>query len=334
MNRLPIALTCGEPAGVGPEITVKAWQELRGATPFFLISDVNAMRPIAAAYDVEVEEISDPADAVIVSASHLPVLHQPLPDGIQSGNLSADNAPSVVQSIKSAVSFTKSGQALAVCTNPINKHALKAGAGFAFPGHTEFLESLSGTEAKAVMMLAAPELKVVPLTIHIPLADVAKAVTAELLEITIKTTHTALQNDFGIAAPRIAVAGLNPHAGENGAMGREEIELITPTLERLRAAGISLLGPLPADTMFHEPARAKYDVAICMYHDQALIPIKTLNFSAGVNVTIGLPFVRTSPDHGTALDIAGQGLADPTSLIEALKLAQILGENRRARNEH
>ncbi|MFZ1338742.1 MAG: 4-hydroxythreonine-4-phosphate dehydrogenase PdxA, partial [Paracoccaceae bacterium] len=214
----------------------------------------------------------------------------------------------------------QAGAAGAICTAPINKKALKDGAGFAFPGHTEYLAYLAGVD-RVVMMLACPELRVVPATIHIPLSQVPQALTEALLEDTIRITHAALIRDFGISSPRIAVAGLNPHAGEGGAMGWEEERMIRPLVARLAAGGMAIRGPLPADTLFHAAARAGYDVAICAYHDQALIPIKTIDFAGGVNVTLGLPFVRTSPDHGTAFDIAGKGVADPSSLIAALRMA-------------
>ena len=231
--------------------------------------------------------------------------------------------------IKRAVDLAQSGKACAVTTNPIHKKALQDGAGFAFPGHTEYLASLARIP-RPVMMLSAPELRVVPVTIHIAINQVAKTLDADLLEQTIRVTHRAMIEDLGISAPRIAVAGLNPHAGEGGAMGSEEIDFIIPTLDRLRAEGMNLIGPMSADTMFHAAARARYDLAICMYHDQALIPIKTLNFSAGVNTTLGLPFIRTSPDHGTAFDIVGKNIADPLSLIEALRTAAEMARHRGA----
>jgi 4-hydroxythreonine-4-phosphate dehydrogenase len=229
--------------------------------------------------------------------------------------------------IARSVALVQRGAALAICTAPIHKKALKDGAGFAFPGHTEFLAHLAGVD-RVVMMLACPGLRVVPVTIHIPLAEVPGALTATLLEDTIRITHAALIRDFGIAAPRLAVAGLNPHAGEGGAMGPEDGAVIAPVVARLNAEGLTIRGPLSADTMFHVAARAGYDTAICMYHDQALIPIKTIDFAGGVNVTLGLPFVRTSPDHGTAYDIAGRGIADPTSLIAALRMARDMAVRR------
>ena len=230
------------------------------------------------------------------------------------------NAQDVIDVIARAVALAQAGEVSAVCTAPIHKKALKDGAGFGFPGHTEYLAHLAGVD-RVVMLLACDALRVVPVTIHIAIAEVPRALTAAALEATIRITHAGLIRDFGIAAPRLAVAGLNPHAGEGGAMGSEEITLIAPVLERLRAEGFALAGPLSADTMFHARARAGYDAAICMYHDQALIPIKTLDFDGGVNVTLGLPFIRTSPDHGTALDIAGRGVARVESTVAALRLA-------------
>lgn len=316
---LPIALTCGDPAGVGPEITVKAFDALNGSLPFFVVGDRRH-------FDTAVE-ITDPSEAL--GADRLPVLHMDFAAKAVAGKPDHANAAGVIASIERAVGLAQSGQAAAVCTNPISKQILIEGAGFAHPGHTEFLAELGGVD-QSVMMLTAPELSVVPVTIHIALDRVKDVLTQDLIIRTIEITHRALQRDFGIKAPRVAVAGLNPHAGEGGLMGREEIDLIAPTLDILRARGMNIAGPLPADTMFHAPARAKYDVAVCMYHDQALIPIKTLNFEAGVNVTLGLPFIRTSPDHGTAFDIAGQGKADATSLISALQCARDMAKARAA----
>lgn len=312
----PIALTCGEPAGIGPEIAVRARQILGAALPFFWIGDP---RHLPAATRTRI--IDAPQDALDVAADVLPVLAHTFSSPATPGIAKPDHAADVIAVIARAVDLVMQGQAAAICTAPIHKKALKDGAGFAFPGHTEYLAALGGVE-RVVMMLACPDLRVVPVTIHIPLAEVPKALTAAALEDTIRITHAGLIRDIGLTAPRIAVAGLNPHAGEGGAMGAEEIDLIIPVLDRLRAQGMAISGPLPADTMFHAAARARYDVAICMYHDQALIPIKTIDFAGGVNLTLGLPFIRTSPDHGTAFDIAGQGLADPTSLIAALRMAQ------------
>lgn len=313
MTSAPIALTFGEPAGIGPEITQKAWRKIGSAVPFVLLGDYTYMAEIA---DIPVKKITA---AVDWSADALCVIDTPFAP-ISAGIANADNAARVISVIRDAVRLTQSGECSAVVTNPINKKALKDGANFAFPGHTEFLATLTGS-ALPVMMLASPDLRVIPVTIHVSLSDVPSLLTSDLLEQTIRITAHDLTKHFGIATPRISVAGLNPHAGEDGAMGPEEIELIQPVIAKLKADGFDISGPLSADTMFHERARETYDVAICMYHDQALIPIKTLDFDNGVNVTLGLPIIRTSPDHGTAFDIAGKGIANPSSLIAALRLA-------------
>ena len=310
-----IALTCGEPAGVGPEIAVAAKRVLGGEVPFFWIGDPRHL-PDGAVFQVvdTLDRVAQVPDAVLA------VLPHAFADIGAAGQPVLANAQGVIDVIARAVGLVQAGKASAVCTAPINKKALKDGAAFPYPGHTEYLAALAGV-GEVVMMLACPELRVVPATIHIPICDVPAALTAQKLEAVIRLTHAGLVRDFGIAAPRLAVAGLNPHAGEGGAIGMEEREMIIPLLDRLRAEGFHLAGPMPADTMFHASARAKYDAAICMYHDQALIPIKTIDFAGGVNVTLGLPFIRTSPDHGTAFDIAGKGVADPTSLIAALRMA-------------
>jgi 4-hydroxythreonine-4-phosphate dehydrogenase len=323
----PLAITCGDPGGVGLEISLKAWQQA-GLPPFFLIADLDHMAPVSAQLGIPVREIACPEDTNGALPHGLPVLHHAFAQPASPGQVCLQNAASVIAVIDQAVELVKTGQAAALCTNPINKKILHDGAGFAWPGHTEYLAHLGGV-TRSVMMLSAPELKVVPVTIHIALAEVARALTPQVLEQTIRLTHRAMLRDFGIASPRMAIAGLNPHAGEGGAMGAEELAMIGPLLDRLRDEGFDLIGPMPADTMFHAAARANYDVAVCMYHDQALIPIKTLNFSAGVNTTLGLPFVRTSPDHGTAFDIAGKGVADATSLAEALKLAASMAHHRK-----
>lgn len=323
MTNLPVALTCGEPAGIGPEITVKAWEQLRDDVPFFLIGDPTHL-PEGTPWKV----IETPMDALEVVKDHLPVLPIDFETPRIVGELQTGHASGVIRSIELAVELTRAGLASAVCTNPINKKALKDGADFPYPGHTEFLAAL-GDNADVVMMLASDDLKVVPATIHIPLAEVPTALTMDTLVTCLRVTHRAMVDDFGVRDPKIAVAGLNPHAGEGGAMGTEDAAIIAPVLELLRDEGMHLTGPLPADTMFHARARADYDVAVCMYHDQALIPIKTLAFDKGVNVTLGLPFVRTSPDHGTALNIAGKNIADPTSLVEALRLAAEMGRKRK-----
>ncbi len=316
----PIALSCGEPAGISPEIAAGAWSQLRGACPFFYIGDAAHLPK-----GTPIRKISAPSQAQPVSAEALPVLHMEFPAPNRPGHPDPDNAPSIIDAIELGVNLVRSGEASALCTAPIHKKALIDGAGFSFPGHTEFLAALAGQE-RAVMMLASSNLRVVPATIHIPLSRVPSELTPDLLRDTIAITADGLRRQFGIAHPRIAVAGLNPHAGEGGKMGMEELDWIAPLLKDLPTNGYTVTGPHPADTMFHAAARARYDAAIAMYHDQALIPIKTLDFDKGVNVTLGLPFIRTSPDHGTALDIAGKGIANPTSLIEALKLAQQMAQ--------
>jgi 4-hydroxythreonine-4-phosphate dehydrogenase len=306
----PVVLTCGDPSGIGPEIAAKAWH---AGERFVWLGDPRHL-PEGTAWR-EVAEGDPPGDGPLA------VLGHSFAAAAIPGQPDPSNAPGVVAVIERAVRLVQAGKASALCTAPIHKKALKDGAGFAFPGHTEFLAHLAGVE-HVVMMLACPELRVVPATIHIPLSEVPRALTPERLESVIRLTAVGLIRDFGLQAPRIAVAGLNPHAGEGGAMGREELDWIAPLVARLAAEGLTIRGPLSADTMFHATARAGYDVAVCAYHDQALIPIKTLDFAGGVNVTLGLPFVRTSPDHGTAFDIAGQGKADPSSLIAALRMAR------------
>ena len=312
---LPIALTCGDPAGVGPELSVKAWQKLGTQLAFFWIGDPRHL-PAGSAYI----PIDDPSEAHHATRQGLPVLAHPFPEPAAPGRPDPRNAQAIIDSISRAVHLVQSGAASALCTAPINKKALQDGAGFRHPGHTEYLAALAGVD-RVVMMLACDALRVVPTTIHIPLQDVAKMLTAELLRDTLRITEAELKSKFGVTKPRLAVAGLNPHAGEGGKMGLQERDLIAPVLENLRAEGMLIDGPLSADTMFHTQARQNYDAAICMYHDQALIPIKTLDFDHGVNVTLGLPFIRTSPDHGTAFDIAGRGIARPSSLIKALEMA-------------
>jgi 4-hydroxythreonine-4-phosphate dehydrogenase len=320
----PIALTCGDPAGVGPEIAVAARKVLKDRLPFCWIGDPRHL-PKGSAW----EEVADLRAVLSVAKTHLPVLRHDFPEAAIPGQPDPRNAQAVIDVIARAVALAMSGEASAICTGPINKKVLKDGADFPFPGHTEYLSHLAGG-CDVVMMLACPDLRVVPVTIHIPLADVPGALTPALLARAIRITHAGLIRDFGILSPRLMVAGLNPHAGEGGVMGRQEIEMIAPVVARLTAEGMDIRGPASADTMFHAAARARYDAAICMYHDQALIPIKTVDFAGGVNVTLGLPFVRTSPDHGTAFDIAGKGLADPTSLVAALRMAGDMARARRA----
>jgi len=306
----PLLLTCGDPSGIGPEIAAKAWA---AGERFVWLGDPRHLPPGTLWREITEGE---PAEAGL-----LPVLVQPFAALARPGQPDPANAAGVIAVIARAVQLVQDGKAAAICTAPINKLALKAGAGFAFPGHTEFLAHLAGVD-QVVMMLACPGLRVVPATIHVALAEVPQLLTPKLLEAVIRIARAGLIRDFGIVEPRIAVAGLNPHAGEGGAMGREELSWMAPLVARLAAEGFAVRGPLPADTMFHAAARASYDVAVCAYHDQALIPIKTIDFAGGVNVTLGLPFVRSSPDHGTAYDIAGRGVADPSSLIAAVRLAR------------
>ncbi len=312
---LPLALTMGEPAGVGPEITVAAWRAVRAAGPaFFVIADPSLFHGAPLAL------IATPVEASKVFGSALPVLPLALAAPAMPGRPDPRNAAAVIAAIKRAVVLAKAGEAGAVVTNPIQKSVL-TGAGFPHPGHTEFLGELAGTGSPPVMMLACPGLRVVPVTVHVALKRAAAELTTEAIVTQGRIAAAALRRDFGITAPRLVVAGLNPHAGEDGTMGREDIEIVAPAVVALRDAGIAARGPLPADTLFTPRARATYDCALCMYHDQALIPVKTLDMDGGVNVTLGLSIVRTSPDHGTALDIAGKGLADPGSLIAALRMA-------------
>ena len=314
----PVLLSCGDPSGIGPEIAAKAW--IAGER-FVWIGDPRHLPP--ATPWREVADGEGPDDGA------LSILRHDFAAPALPGQPDPANAAGVIAVIERAVRLVMAGKASAVCTAPINKKALKDGAGFPFPGHTEFLAHLAGVD-RVVMMLACPDLRVVPATIHIPLSDVPSNLTEDLLEETIRLTHAGLIRDFGLPRPRIAVAGLNPHAGEGGAMGWEDERMIRPLVARLAAEGLDVTGPWPADTMFHAKARAGYDAAVCAYHDQALIPIKTIDFAGGVNVTLGLPFVRTSPDHGTAYDIAGRGNADPSSLIAALRMAREMASARQS----
>ncbi len=323
----PLAMTMGDPAGIGPELALAAWRDRTPGAPFVVFAAPGILAAAAKRAGLRAPIIeTDPAGAQAAFSNGLPVV--PLKNAVEDtpGHPSAANAAATIEAIERAVDAVHQGQARAVVTNPIAKATLYQ-AGFKYPGHTEHLGALAeawGAPAFPVMMIWSETLAVVPVTIHIPLADVARAVTAELIIKTARIVDRDLRARFGVTRPRLAVAGLNPHAGEGGAMGREEIMIIGPAIEALRAEGIDIVGPLPADTMFHSRARARYDVALTMYHDQGLIPVKTLAFDEGVNVTLGLPFVRTSPDHGTAFDIAGKGVANPASLIAALKLADRL----------
>jgi 4-hydroxythreonine-4-phosphate dehydrogenase len=311
-NSAPILITMGEPAGIGPEVAVAAYKALGGAIgdhALELIGDPGVFRACG------IDEAA-PVIATTAKAARTP------------GRPDPRNAAAVTEAIEKAVARAQGGDAAAVVTAPINK-AVLAAAGFHYPGHTEFLQALTGAP-RAVMMLASETLRVVPLTIHMPIAGVPRAITAEAIVETGEIMLAALRRDFGIAAPRLAVAGLNPHAGEDGVLGGEDAAVIAPAVAALKARGHDVRGPLPADTMFHAEARARYDAALCMYHDQALIPIKTLSFWDGVNVTLGLPIVRTSPDHGTAFDIAGTGKADVRSMIAAIRMAAKMADARAA----
>ena len=315
----------GDPAGIGGELTVKAWSELRGRGPVFCaVDDPERL----AAYAVPVHKVGSLAEASAVFGTALPVLPQRLAVACMPGRPDTANAGAVIASIERAVRLVQAGEAVAVVTNPIAKSVLY-GAGFAYPGHTEFLGALTGS-ALPVMMLANSFVRVVPVTVHVSLRDALASLSTERIFATARVVDAALRQT-GILRPRLAVAGLNPHAGEGGAMGGEEAATIEPAIAALRAEGVAVSGPWPPDTMFTPAARAQYDVAICMYHDQALIPMKTLDMASGVNVTLGLPIVRTSPDHGTAFDIAGKGVADPSSLIAALLMANELAVGRAER---
>jgi 4-hydroxythreonine-4-phosphate dehydrogenase len=333
----PLALTQGDPAGIGPDITLMAWLRRRelGLPPFFLIGDPDVLLVRARQLDLSVAIAeASAATAAEIFADALPVLAVPAGIQVAAGEPHVATAPGTITAIETAVSLVLKGEAAAVVTNPIAKSVLYE-AGFKFPGHTEFLADLAaratGKPVRPVMMLAGPKLRAIPVTIHIPIKDVPEALSGELIAETCRIAHSDLRQRFGIERPRLAVAGLNPHAGESGTMGREDEDIIYPAIELLRSEGIDAIGPLPADTMFHDEARARYDVAICMYHDQALIPAKALGFDDSVNVTLGLPFVRTSPDHGTAFGIAGKGIAREQSLIAALKLAARLSRSAEQR---
>ncbi len=330
----PLALTMGEPAGIGGEIALKAWlaRDTNALPPFFMIDDPDRLRLLATGlhFDVPIQEVASPSAASTIWPDALPVLALSDVPPTSMGQPSPGAAGAVLRSIDTAVALALGGEVAAVVTNPIQKATLYT-QGFTFQGHTDYIASLcAGSDEPPfpVMMLAAPGLRVVPVTIHEPLASVpASLTTAKIIE-TAEITVSSLKREFGMAAPRLAVCGLNPHAGEDGTIGDEEIRVIKPAIAKLRAAGMIVSGPHAADSMFHAAARDTYDAALCMYHDQALIPIKTIAFESAVNVTLGLPIVRTSPDHGTALDIAGTGAASPLGLIAALRLAADMAGRR------
>jgi 4-hydroxythreonine-4-phosphate dehydrogenase len=332
-DKPPLVMTMGDPAGIGPELALAAWlRRSRGDPPFYLLAAPAHLTAVArrVGFDAPIIE-TEPRLAEEVMERGLPVVSLEHAVDAEPGRPDARNAAATIESISRAVQAVRAGEARAVVTNPIAK-ALLYEAGFRFPGHTEYLGELArthwakdGTESSfSVMMIWSETLAVVPVTIHIPLADAPKALSIDLIVKTARVVDRDLRSRFGVQRPRLAFAGLNPHAGEGGAIGREEITIIAPAIQALRKERIEAVGPLPADTMFHANARSRYDVALTMYHDQGLIPVKTLAFDEGVNVTLGLPFVRTSPDHGTAFDIAGKGIANPASLIAALRLADRL----------
>lgn len=328
-----LALSAGEPAGIGPDVALAAWlrREEHQLPPFFITGDAELLRARAAHLGLAVPVVAcTPEDAAAHFATALPVVPTGPATTAAPGRPDASSAPAARAAIDTAVGLVQAGRAAAIVTNPISKAVLYA-AGFSFPGHTEYLAHLSGDPApRPVMMIWSPELAVVPATIHVPLAEVPHLFSRELLIETARITARDLTRRFGIAAPRLAICGLNPHAGEEGTLGLEDEIVTRPAVEALRQEGIDARGPLPADTLFHAAARKTYDVAIGAYHDQVLAPVKALAFDRAVNVTLGLPFVRTSPDHGTAFDIAGTGRADPSSLIEALRLARRLADRDRA----
>jgi 4-hydroxythreonine-4-phosphate dehydrogenase len=331
----PIALTLGDPAGIGPEIIVKAWQALRHAgSPFIVVGDFLSLASASAAGASIIRRITSPAEGAKAFADALPVLDIPLRSPVVAGQPSASAAPAIIRWIETAVGLALSNVVSAVVTAPIAKASLYE-AGFRFPGHTEFLGELTAAARfdgarGPIMMLTAGDLRVTLVTVHEPLAQVAGKLSVESIVNAGLVTAQSLRRDFAIASPRLAIAGLNPHAGEGGSLGREEVEIVTPAVRALCDLGVEAAGPWPADSMFPEEMRKRYDAAVCLYHDQALIPVKMLDFWGGVNVTLGLPIVRTSPDHGTAFDIAGRGHARPDSLVAALRLADEIAQRRSA----
>ncbi len=332
MTTAPLALSLGDPAGIGPEITVKAWRALREHGPaFMVVGDAQALASTPGA-PAPVRTVAGPEEALKVFAEAIPVLDLPLSTPVVAGQPNPANGPAVIRWIETGAGLALSGAVSGLVTAPIAKAPLYA-AGFRFPGHTEFLADLTAASQRdgpkgPVMMLVAADLRVALVTIHAPLSAVPGLLSVEGIVNAGLVTAGALRKDFGIAAPRLVLCGLNPHAGESGQIGREEIDILQPAARALKDLGVDVRGPLPADSLFHAEARAGYDAALCMYHDQALIPVKMLDFWGGVNVTLGLPIVRTSPDHGTGFDIAGRGLARPDSLIAAIRLAAQIAERR------
>lgn len=325
----PVVISMGDPAGIGPEVIAGAWaaREAHALPPFVVVGDPRA---IAAVWDGPIARVGGPAEAMTAFSDALPVLAIETGATIVPGQPDADGARMALDALGLAVGLAQSGAARALVTGPVAKAQLYA-IGFTQPGQTEFVADRCGiARENAVMMLAGPGLRVVPLTVHVPLADVPRLLTTELIVAKARVTARALRRDFGIAAPRLVVAGLNPHAGELGALGREEIEVIAPAIAQLREEGLDVAGPLAADTLFHARARAGYDAALCAYHDQALVPLKALHFDEGVNVTLGLPIVRTSPDHGTAFALAGRSEAEAGPTIAAIAMAHAAAIAREA----
>ena len=327
----PVVVTMGDPAGIGGEIALMAWRDHRTALPpFYLLDDPDRLNRLSDAVGIEcpIAEIDYAGDTATMFKDALPVMRLSRPVHALPGDDSTADGPMVIEAIDRAIDTAMGGEAAGITTNPIQKSRLYD-AGFTAPGHTEYLGERASLGAPPVMLLVGPNLKVVPVTIHLSLKDAIRVLTTEEIARTLEITINSLKFDYGISHPRIAVSGLNPHAGESGHMGREEIEIIRPAIDRLSNVDAEIRGPLAGDTMFHEAARSTYDVAVCMYHDQALIPMKTLDFDNGVNVSVGLPFVRTSPDHGTAYDIAGTAAANPTSLVSAIRMAAEIAACRR-----
>lgn len=323
----PFAISCGDPAGIGPEVIVKSWQQRHSAKlhPFFIVGNIADFERFAG---ISVRKITDPSEAVALFDDHLPVLQVHYSDAAIPGQPTIDGAQCSMRALEFACGLTRTGDAAAIITGPVSKSQLYK-VGFRYPGQTEYVSQCCGIAPEnAVMMLAGPSLKVIPLTTHIALKDVPIALTKELIIAHATTAHKAMIRNFDILTPRIAVAGLNPHAGEDGNLGKEEILVMQPAINELRQEGLDISPPQPADSLFHEEARAKYDVVLCPYHDQALVPLKTLHFFDGINMTLGLPIIRTSPDHGTAFGIAGQDIADPRSMIAAIQMAQTAMINR------
>jgi 4-hydroxythreonine-4-phosphate dehydrogenase len=329
VSTLPLAVSIGDPAGIGPEIIGKAWELRREAdlNPFFAIGDADCFRDHWAG---PIQRIDNPDQAIGCFDQALPVFNVHSCGSVVPGQPDLDGAHCALQALEAATGFARSGNAAGLVTGPVSKAQLYA-IGFTHPGQTEFVAERCGiAKNNAVMMLAGPDLRVVPMTTHLPLSSVVQALDTRLVRQRIRATAKGLQRDFGIAKPRLALAGFNPHAGEGGNMGREEIDIFGPALAQIREEGYDVIGPLPADTMFHEEARSHYDAALCAYHDQALIPLKTLYFHEAVNLTLGLPIVRTSPDHGTAFSIAGKNQARPESMVAAIRMAATSAKNRLA----